>query len=105
MSDTPYTTSIKIGEYILRDDGTVEMSGDNIDLRKANIINVGLITENEQWVVTLITKASILKLEKGITKNLEVIGFRFVTFEEAISAHNFLAVTLLTNIVKDNHES
>ena len=89
------TESIEIGDYILRESGVVEYSdGTIIDLEKAGVLNIGIMLEDDRWVVSLITRAAILKLQKNITNDLQVIGFKFDEFKEAIVVHNILCLQL-----------
>jgi len=80
--------SIKIGEYILRDSILEYPDGSIIDLKKASVTNIGIMPEDEKWVVTLLTKAAIYRLQNNSRDSLEVIGFAFRTFNEASIAHN-----------------
>jgi len=87
--------SIKIGEYILRNNAVLEYpDGSLIDLKKANVENIGIMPEDNNWVVTLLTKAAIFRLQNNTKDTLEVIGFRFDTFKEAAFAHNLFCMEL-----------
>ena len=83
--------SIKIGEYILRESGIIEYpDGTIVDFKKAQPVEIGIMRENNTWIVSLTTKASIYKLKMRMTENLEIIGLRFNNIKEALLVHNFL---------------
>jgi hypothetical protein len=87
--------SIKIGDFILREAGVVEYpDGTMVDFEKAQPLEIGIMREGEQWVVSLITKASVYKLKKGMTEDLEIIGLHFNEFKDAILVHNLLCVQI-----------
>jgi len=82
--------SIKIGTFILRKDAILEFDdGSLIDLNKADVTNVGIMYDGV-WTVTLLTKAAIYRLQTKAKDSLELIGFNFESYSEAIFAHNLI---------------
>jgi len=68
--------------------------GRMIDLGRINVINIGLMPQEEEYNVTLFTRESFRKVRKGITDNVELIGFHFEEFGAAILCHNLLSMHL-----------
>jgi len=71
-----------------------------INLQKFNIEMMGILFEIENdypWTLTILTKESIQKLQLGISKSLEVIGFPFSKRQEAILALDFLLENYFKN--------
>ena len=81
---------ITIGQYHFLPAGAIQYpDGDIIDLNKINPLNIGMM-HDENWVVTLLTQATLYKYCKKSNKTLEVLGFRFDDQAEAFLAHNIL---------------
>jgi hypothetical protein len=100
---TQKSTSIKIGDFILRNDSVLEYpDGSLIDLKKAVVANIGIMPEDDLWVVTLLTKAAIYRLQMNTKDSLEVIGFKFDNFNDALTMHSILCHKLFD--IKPNKE-
>jgi len=86
---------------------TVEVQfpdGKVISLATVNPINIGLTvddTTEEKFIVTLITKASLMKVQKNITTNLEVLGFKFRSRSSALLVLNFLCANMFISSKED----
>ena len=94
----PKDVDIDIEKYRFIYDGTVKVDfKDNhvIDLDRLNIISV-CITLEDTWIVNLITKEALYKYKEEITETLETVGFRFEEYMNAILAHNFLTLYILS---------
>ena len=65
------------------------------DLSMINTAVVGIMRDDSKWTVTIISKESIQKLQLSITNSLEVVGFSFDTFEEALDVQKFIIYYLL----------
>ena len=91
--------TIKAGQYQFRIDtgGSIEVEyndGKVIDLKHLNIINVGVMQQEDMYTVTLTTSESIQKIGAGITHDLELVGFHFKDLNEAIAIQNTIAIHL-----------
>jgi len=93
------STNINLEKYTFFYDTSVKVEyseGGVIDLGVLNVVSV-CITKDETgfWAVNIITRESLYKLKKGITKTLETPSFKFKEYMNAILAHNFLTLYLL----------
>jgi len=69
----------------------------NINLRNLNIEIVGIMKSKDKdkpWVLTIISKESIQKLQMQITKSLDIVGFHFKDYSTAISVQSFILQNL-----------
>ena len=92
--------TLTVGSYkfiIDPEDGIlVEYSdGKVIDLKKLNITNIGIMSNDSKFTVTLITKESLQKIGSGLTQDLEIVGFHFNELGEALAIQNAIAINIL----------
>ena len=69
-----------------------------ISLKPLNIEIIGIMNSTEltqKWMVCIITKESIQKLQKQVADSLELIGFHFNDRKTALTVQNFLINYLL----------
>ena len=79
--------------FTLTKDGVIvkyiyDTSLKDINLSKINIEMVGIMPfadKNKPWVVSIISKESIHKLQMQITPTLDVVGFHFDNYTTAVS--------------------
>ncbi len=67
---------------------------DIIVLSDLQIDILGVTSTNNEYVVTLVTSASIQKLKHDVSDTLEVAGFTFDSMKSALAALNFIALWL-----------
>jgi hypothetical protein len=94
-------------EFIIDNDRDIKVkypNGKIIDLNKINIINVGLMPQEGEYTVTLFTSESFIKMRKGITENIELVGFHFENFGAAILCHNLLSMHLFKPDINESQE-
>jgi hypothetical protein len=67
-----------------------EKEPNKIDLKVLNVETIGIMKENDNWVVVIITTEALKKLQGGISESLETVGFSFKDKDTAMSIQNFL---------------
>jgi hypothetical protein len=93
------TVDLEIGKYVFIYDGSVKidyLDGNVIDLQKIKPISVCIMKDGNFWIVNILTNAALLKVKRGLTDTLELLGFEFQEYMDAILAHNFLTLYLLS---------
>jgi hypothetical protein len=69
----------------------------NINLRNLNIEIVGIKPsedKNKPWILVIISKESIQKIQMQITKSLDVVGFYFKEYATAVAVQSFILQNL-----------
>ena len=73
--------------------------GHVVDLGLIKPIQIGILQEDDEgenkWVVSLVTKEAINRLQMNITEKIELVGLRFDDFNDALMAHELLCKWVL----------
>lgn len=71
--------------------------GHKIDLGLIHPVQIGVHQEPDTnlWVVSMVTKEALDRLQMNITEKIELIGLRFLEFDRALEAHELLCKWVL----------